>query len=206
MVALVLVFLFLLFELLFFSLHFAMILYVAIRVYTFLFEIHRCGVCTIPSGWHYQRVTKNNNTHLRLPANNTHLLLPPIPMLSFSLHIYFPLCTCKTCLPHSQPKYTILVSRMGSLNRVLLPNVLSLIVQHECELVKFNKFSFTCEGIECKYTVEVTRSCSLHIFVFLVDFFCVIVYFIVVSSPPHNYSRKVLKCKQFLKLNLFVYF
>lgn len=78
MVALVLVFLFLLFELLFFSLHFAMILYVAIPVCTFLFEIHRCGVCTIPSGWHYQRVTKNNNTRL---------LLPPIPMLSLSTHI-----------------------------------------------------------------------------------------------------------------------
>lgn len=80
-------FLFLLFELLFFSLHFAMILYVDIPVCTFLFEIHRCGVCTIPSGWHYQRVTKNNITHLRLPANNTRLLLHHQYHYSLSTHI-----------------------------------------------------------------------------------------------------------------------
>lgn len=124
-------------------------------------------------------------THICDYQRTTHICYYHQYQCSLSLYTYiFPLCTCKTCLPHSQPKYTILVSRMGSLNRVLLPNVLSLIVQHECELVKFNKFSFTCEGIECKYTVEVTRSCSLHIFVFLVDFFLCDCLFYRRFKPP----------------------
>lgn len=101
-----------------------------------------------PSGWHYQRVTKKSHT---FAMTNTHT--------GKWCAIYFVVASKQNSLATLSHSSAFTCFTYGLL---VLPCVLSLIVQHSRELVKSNEFSFTCEGIECKYSSPSTRSRSLH--------------------------------------------